>query len=129
MKLKNFVLLDNSFVEAMKYFSKQHIPIALAFSLDKCLDDMQKEMERVNKHRNELFKKYGNEKELENGEKVVQVSPENIPAFTSEMNELINLEFEVPIDKKIGVSLSKLANLDISPEYLNKLKMLIEFKE
>lgn len=131
MKLSNSILLDNVFVEALKFFSKLHLPITISFMLDKCLEVMQKELEFVNKKREDLIKKYGVASTDERGTSydVFKSSPENQKSFVSEMNELLAIEFELPIEKKLEVSLKKIENIEISTEYVNKLKFLLDFKE
>ena len=67
MKIKNYHLMDNTFIESFKLLSKLHIPFSISFQLDKCLQSMQKELEFLNKTREGLFKKYGHEYTDKNG--------------------------------------------------------------
>lgn len=132
MKIKNIVLLDKEFVDALVFFSKQLLPIAVSYMLDKCFPIIQKELESFNKSREDLIKAYAFATHNEDGSvnyEMSRASQDNQKQFWSEFNDLIGIEFELPIENKLELSFKKVPDLVISSEYLNKLKVLIDFKE
>lgn len=131
MKLKNYLVLDKLFIESINYFLKVPIPITVTFMLDKCLDVMSKELEKIEKHKLEIYKKYATISQNEKGDAIYdiqQTSEENKMNFKKDMEELLNIEFEIPIENKFEINVSKVSNFDISYEYFNKLKNIIDFK-
>ncbi len=132
MKIKNFFLIDKSFIDSLKYMTQVHLPITISFSLDKCFEVIEKELKHVENKRLEIYKRYAIYVDLGEGKghyTLEGVSGDNLNSFHQEMNELINIEFNIPIESKFQLSISKLKDVELSIEYLNKLKLLFDFKE
>lgn len=133
MKVKNFVLFDNLFTEALMFFVKLHIPVKVSFPLEKCLKKFQEEEVAVRTARDNLVKKYGEIVVDKEGNPqawdIAKASKENQDLFNKEIIELINMEFELPIDNRIEVSIKDLEKVNVSTEYLNKMSLLIDIKD
>jgi hypothetical protein len=134
MKLKNYVLFDKFFLETCFSLHKQDVPIRVSFPLKKLLEVFEKEEKVVTLSRDGLYKKYGNpvyktvdEKEELEGYKI---SIDNQTIFQNEINDLINMEFEIPIENKIEIQVNdpKFENLNLSSEKILTLEKIFEFK-
>lgn len=103
MKLKNKLLYSNTFNSALGKILNQDVPVETGFQLNTLLDSMQKPQETLDKTRKGLVEKYceldekGNAKIEDN--RVVFKDEESGEKFEKEFNDLMELEFEVPVDK------------------------------
>lgn len=133
MKVKNFVLFDNVFTEALMFFVKLHIPVKVSFPLEKCLKRFQEESVSVNAARDNLVKKYGEIVVDKDGNPqawdISKANKENQDLFSKEILELMNMEFELPVEDRIVVSVKDLEKVSISTEYLNKMRVLVDFRD
>ncbi len=64
------------------------------------------------------------------GYDVNKSSEENRKKFASEMNDLLALEFDIPLEKKLEIDVNNkdFENLHLSSEKIAKLELLIDFK-
>ena len=105
----------------------QQLPVRLAFRFTRLIRELNKEYTSLEKLRDGLVKKYGEDIEGEKGG--VKVSDENREAFMTEFKELleetVNVEWEL-----VSIEAPGLESLSLSVRELNTLSWLFtEFKE
>lgn len=118
-------LIDERFHIALNKLTKDALPIKTAFKLKGIIKITHSEYEKYDELRQETLNKYGSKNEdgsLKLDERsVVQFTQEGIQAFTKEINELTNVEVEIPT-----VKLSELGDtLRITAEELELLDGVI----
>jgi len=82
-----------------EFLENKEIPILISYRVNKLIDEINPELERFEKTKNELINKYGEEKKKKDSEETyVEVKPENIQTFFTEMEALskeeITLKYE-----------------------------------
>ena len=82
-----------------EFLANKEIPILISYRVNKLIDEVNPELERFEKTKNELIKKYGEEKKKKDSEETyVEVKPENIQTFFAEMEalskEVVKLKYE-----------------------------------
>lgn len=134
MKLKNIALLDKEFLKTCMFIHKQDLPIKISYPLKKVIEILEKEEKTVETYKNDLIKKYGqtvlDESDNIIGYNVSKASKENQESYVKEMEELISIEFEIPIEKKFEIDINNdiYKDLQLSSEKITKLETLFEFK-
>lgn len=133
MKMKNGIMLNTNFVDALSNFIKLQLPIKVSFPLQKCLKVFQTENTSVLTAKDELIKKYGvphyNDKDEIIGWDVNKAPKENRDNFVKEYIELSEFDFDLPLEKKLEVNVKDIEDLKISTEHLMLLEHLVDFKE
>lgn len=141
MKIKNFVLFDTVFIDALMTFVKLPIPMRASFPLDKCLKKFQEEEIAVKTARDNLVKKYGEVTYYDANDQIPEgasvgdpkgwdvslASNKNQEMFSKEVTDLMNLEFDIHIDNKIKLSVSEIEDVKVSTSHINKIRLLIDF--
>lgn len=94
-----------------------HFKAKTAYHLMKLIDQANKELEPFGKVRQELFQKYGEEKDER-----ITVKADNMEAFKQEMEELENQEVEL----KFAVTLDEIGDAQLTPTDLFDLQFLFE---
>lgn len=87
---------------------KQTLPFSTSFKITKLIESVAPDLENFEKHRIQLFDKYG---ELQSDNNKVILS-ENIEAFTQDLNSLLQVTVEIP---EIKFALTELADVQIAP--------------
>lgn len=87
---------------------KQTLPFSTSFKITKLIEAVAPDLENFEKHRIQLFDKYG---ELQSDNNKVILS-ENIEAFTQDLNSLLQVTVEIP---EIKFTLTELENVQIAP--------------
>jgi hypothetical protein len=119
MNLKNEIF-EMKVIEVMKVLLDTDMPINEGFKVIRLIDILQKNHENYAKAKEILIKKYCDLIDPDKGE--FKIKEETKDKFLSEMDNLINIEFEVDLDKiKIP------ENINIKPKDLLVLKELIEY--
>lgn len=111
MLLKNGVIfLSANILNKIVSFD---FPVKTAYKIKKNCEALNKQLEFINKQRNELINKYG-----EDG-KIDSKNEEAISKFTNDFNEILNIEEDININKidiseleGIKLSISDLTNID-----------------
>lgn len=133
MKIKNGVLLNQNFVEALMHFSRLPLPIKVSFPLQKCLKVFQAEETPIRAAKDDLIKKYGEPILNESGESIGwnigKASKQNQDKFMKELAEFMELEFEIPLEKKLELTIKDVEDLKISSDHLVSMELLVDFKE
>ena len=114
MKLKELVNLKPS----LEKLIVQDLPIKIAYKLSKLVKRLNEEYVIYSKNKNNLFEKYGT-KEKEK----ITVKPENMKQFKKDLEELLEIEVKMNIDK---IKLSDLNTIKISTIDMTNLDILIE---
>lgn len=111
VKLKE---LRSSQVSLAKLFSCD-LPLKVSYKLKKLAKEVDKEIEEIEKAREDLIVKYG--KKDSNGD--IHVKEENIEVFNKEFSELLNefielnaMKVDIPITLDINLSTVDLINLE-----------------
>lgn len=124
MKFK--VLQIFSAKDALIKLSQESLPIKASFRIAKFIDAIKPTLTVVDKQRNDLILKYGQEIEDENGQKIFSIrDEESIQKFSEEFNEV--LEEEVEISDFKPVTLNDIENVKMTPLEVSVLEPFIEF--
>lgn len=118
MKLKNSVLFDDPFLAAFQKLLKFPLPAAVSLKLVQTLKSISEQQFNVFEVRDNLMERYGR---IEEGTPIFN-SKEDETSFHTEMSNLLKLEFEVPLDKKVALTDS----INISGEEILLLKDILD---
>lgn len=143
MKIKNYVLFDTVFIDALMAFANLPIPVKASYPLSKCLKIFHKEEVSLKTAKNNLIKKYGEETFydendiLPEGVKIgsqkgwdMTIAPiENQNAYNKEIYDLVNMEFDIDLEDKINLSLNDIGNLEVSAGHIDKISLIVEFTD
>lgn len=116
--------------EALQKLAGADLKAKLAWQVARLLKAAEAELQSFNETRMTLIKKYG-EKDAE-GELITdekgncKIPPEVIDTFTTELNELINTEVEISVNK---ISIDDLENISFTPSEMTLLEDFIDFEE
>lgn len=104
------------------------LPAKPAYRLGRLLDGITSEMKRVNKVRDMLLKKYGEQTMvMENGKVVnkdIKVKEEFLETYNKEMNQLLDTEVELWYNP---MSLSELGDVSLAP--IDMISLIPFFKD
>ncbi len=91
MKVTIKDLLDSKsgFVELLE---NKDLPVLVSYRINKLIDEVNSELEQFEKQKNELIKKYGEEKTVEGKDPIVEVKTENIEKYFKDVDQLVNEE-------------------------------------
>lgn len=108
--------------------SSQQLPIATTYKLTKLFNAVNSESEFYSTNLNKIISEYGQKDEngnflLTDDKKGVKVSPEKIPEVEQKLQELWNIEVDLP---KITFKLSELEKVELSVQEFNNLLPFIE---
>lgn len=118
MKLKNAILFDPNFPGALKRLMGKELPSAISLQLVdtfKTLGDRERSVFEV---RDKLVERCGTR--TESG--VQYKSPEDQVTFEKEMQDLLDIEFEVPLKEKLKLA----PNIMISGDDILALESIIQ---
>lgn len=116
--------------EALQKLAGADLKAKLAWQVARLLKAAEAELQSFNETRMTLIKKYG-EKDTE-GELITdekgncKIPPEDINTFTAELNELLNTEVEINVNK---ISINDLENMSFTPSEMTLLEEFIDFEE
>ena len=124
MKVKSGII--NNGLQSIMDLSEKTMPISLAAKLLRLSDDLSKENTYIEKQRLSIIEKYGDKDEngdlkIENNQ--VTFSEDNINKVQEELNELSELEIEIP-DRNITEEELMNSGLELT---LNQFAILKEF--
>ena len=109
--------------DAIKTLASQKLPVRTAYKIQKNLRLLEPEVSNFEKIRSQLImEKYGEEEEGSNGS--YKVPPENMKDYLKELNQLLDLEVTVDIQK---VTLPENFEMLVSDVYA--LDWMIDFDE
>ncbi len=126
MKLKNGEIINS--VEALNILSGMELPVKASLQVAKLVSKLSVSVNEINGVRQGLVKKYGiTSEEDEAGIRTLKSETEgNVLKFTTEMNELFDLEAEIVVDKvKLPQEVDGKA-LEIKPSVLVALEKFID---
>ena len=116
--------------EALQKLSKTDLKAKLAWQVARLLKAADKEIQEFNETRLKLIQKYG-EKD-ENGELITddkgncKILPDSLDSFSTELNELVNSEIELNVNK---IAIDDLDSISFTPADMNSLENFIDFGE
>lgn len=102
--------------------SSKELPIALAFKIQRAQKVVSEELIASDKVRQKLIEKY-KEKELDNGD--VQIKKDKLAEFNAKINELMEQEIELNIDK-ININDLEKAVKKVKPQTLMQLETILK---
>lgn len=117
MNLKNAIVFDNPFLDAFKKMLKFPLPAGVSLQLIQTFKAISEQQSNIFQVRDNLIERYG---KIENGNPIFN-SEEDEKSFMTEMNNLLKLEFEVPLKEKVELSDS----VNISGEEILLLKDIL----
>ena len=128
MKIKSGVI--NNGLQSIMDLSEKTMPISLAAKLLRLADDLSKENTYIEKQRMMIIEKYGDKDEngqlkIENGQ--VTFSNDNVNKAQQELNELSELEVEIP-DRNITEDELMNSGLELTLSQFAALKEFIQEK-
>lgn len=143
MKIKNHVLLDTHFVDALMMFINLPLPAKASYPLSKCIKIFEKEEISVKTARNNLIKKYGEstfytDSDIipegmsvgsQKGWDISKSSITNQQLYSEEFKKLMETEFEIEIDEKINISIDDISKIEVSAEHIDKISIIVDFKD
>lgn len=114
-------------------FVKLPVSVKVSFPLEKCLKKFQEEDIIAKTARDGLIKKYGEvifdkDGQVE-GWSIDKAPKDRQEQFRSEISELANIEFDIPIESKLSMKISDFGDSKISSEHITKMRLLIDFVE
>jgi len=118
MNLKNIVVFNNPFLEAFQKLLRFPLPAGVSLKLVQTFKAISEQQSNVFQVRDNLLERYG---KVEKGKPIFN-SKEDEQLFHTEMNNLLKLEFEVPINQKIKLTDS----INISGEEILLLKDILD---
>ena len=127
IQVKLGVILNS--IDTLQRLSQQNFKAKLAWQIARLVNAIESELQVFNQTRLGLITKYAqvdDEDTLitdENNNYIIK--PENIEAFNSELNELINTEVELNVNK---INFKDLEELDFTPNDLSTLEPFIEIE-
>lgn len=116
--------------EALQKLSKTDLKAKLAWQVARLLKAADKEIQEFNETRLKLIQKYG-EKD-ESGELITdekgncKILPDSLDSFSTELNELVNSEIELNVNK---IAIDDLDSISFTPADMNSLENFIDFGE
>ena len=116
--------------EALQKLSKTDLKAKLAWQVARLLKAADKEIQEFNETRLKLIQKYG-EKD-ENGELITdekgncKILPDSLDSFSTELNELVNSEIELNVNK---IAIDDLDSISFTRADMNSLENFIDFGE
>jgi hypothetical protein len=127
--LKNIVDAQESFTTLLK----KNIPFRATYRLSKLIMELNKEMEAYEKVKGELFKKYGEEIEIE-GQKMLEIKKDKMNIFMADNNDLLAEEITLAyepmfIEDLVSIKEGKEEEDVISVKDMIALKMFFKSKE
>lgn len=118
MNLKNAVVFDNPFLEAFQKLLRFPLPAVVSLKLIQTFKAISEQQSNIFQVRDNLVDRYA---KIENGKPIFN-STEDEQSFHTEMNNLLKLEFEVPLDQKVKLTDS----INISGEEILLLKDILD---
>ena len=108
--------------------SAQTLPISTTYKLSKIFDTIKSEAEFYSTHLDSIISEYGKKDEegqyiLTEDKSGVQIDPEKIPEVESKLQELWNIEVELP---DIKFTLHELEKLELTVQEFNNLLPFIK---
>lgn len=125
IKVKLGDIVDS--VDTFQVIMQQSFKGSLAFKIARLARELNKEMETFNEQRKRIIDEYcvrnenGEIKTLENGN--VQINPEKIQEFNTEITNILNTEVEINADK---LPMDKIDDFDITPQQMLILENFFE---
>lgn len=103
MILRNGDILTDDFLGAVKKLLRATMPVRASFKLAQSVKLISANYDEAFKLRTDLIKQYGKENG-EGGFDVRQAAKEDQEKFFSELNDLYQIEFDIPLEKKIDLT-------------------------
>ena len=102
--------------------SNKELPISLAFKIQRAQKTVSEELIASDKVRQSVIEKY-KEKELDNGD--VQIKKDKLAEFNAKINELMEQEIELNIDK-ININDLEKSVKKVKPQTLMQLETILK---
>ncbi len=122
MKLNNGEIFQAR--EPLAKLMEQKFPVKVSYGLAKLANKLQGQLKIIDDVRNGLINTYG--KLDEAGQVMVKTDSENFPKFVSEVDELMNQEVEVVIEKVQLPEKVDERTIEIEPSVLMALEKFVE---
>ncbi|MHA1437954.1 MAG: hypothetical protein ACTSPD_10290 [Promethearchaeota archaeon] len=108
--------------KSLQKLAEQDLPIAISYELQKIVQIYNQEISIYSKQKTKIINKYA---DIKDGKRVIP--PKKIPAYTKEVEQLLDLSVKFPV-KKIKLSVLKAQNVKLSTVDLLNLEPIIENK-
>lgn len=130
MKLKNYLVMNESIAKTLSDFSTQKLPISILFKVDPVVAAFNEARKKINLYRIKVFEKHGALKEVNEKGEVIRYTVDGCPEETkeavwTEIRDLLEQDTEFP-DKTVLDS-SKI-DTPVSKEDWEILKLFFDFK-
>lgn len=89
------------------------LPFGLKYRLTKIKETLEKETSLFTTEREALIRKYGEEVDQEDGQKLLKVTDENMATFSKEINEILMTELDTSLPKLTEQDVEKLEEKEI----------------
>lgn len=110
--------------EAFNTILRSKLPAKLAYQMAKMTKQIAEECQIVEKHRQDLIEKYGEDFKVEGqAEMAKKVKDEHVQTFMNEFNEMLQNEVELYGDR---IKIDQLIAVEMTPEQLISIDWLIE---
>lgn len=109
-------------MEGVQALLEKNVKASVGYELSLLIEELDKHYTLYTQKRDELAKKYGT---TEDG-KQYQINPENMNAFTKEMEDLLTVEIGIQANK---IKLEAIKDIEIPLKSLMSLKPLLEVEK
>jgi hypothetical protein len=134
IEIKNYQLVQPDVLNELSMFAERNFRIATTIKIKKIVDELQPIIQDIDKYRLEVYKKYsvlddkgnfvhptGEDGNPDYNRTMLKEGSEE--DFSSEMNELMNIDHHLSADK---IKISELGNIEMSLRTLSLLEFMLE---
>ena len=122
IEIRNTVFEDQLFASTMTKVNESPMGVKDAYWFNRIIKEVQKYGKDYIETKDKLIKEYGAETQPDNLEEgKVQIDPDRMVEFQEKVQELLDITFEIPFDKRKFPE-----TLDLSPSELGSVELLFD---
>tara|TARA_B100000029_G_C17422019_1_gene904685 strand:+ start:652 stop:1044 length:393 start_codon:yes stop_codon:yes gene_type:complete len=122
IEIKNVVFEDQLFASTMTKVNESPMAVKDAYWFNRIIKEVQKYGKDYIETKDKLIKEYGAETQPDDiKEGSVQIDPDRMVEFQEKLQELLDITFEIPFDKRKFPE-----TLDLSPSELGSVELLFD---
>lgn len=115
MKLENRIILNS--VTTLQKLVQAELPIKISYILKRNIEELNKQLQCLTNHKNELIQKYGDGKEIK------AEDTEAVTKFWNDYNQILDIEEDINIKK---IDIDSLNGINISIQELETIMFMLE---
>ena len=122
IEIRNTVFEDQLFASTMTKVNESPMGVKDAYCFNRIIKEVQKYGKDYIETKDKLIKEYGAETQPDNIEEgKVQIDPDRMVEFQEKVQELLDITFEIPFDKRKFPE-----TLDLSPSELGSVELMFD---